>query len=378
MSALRVGIIGGGRITSLHALAYEDNPKAEIYAVCDIDEENARGHTKEWGAQRWFTDYHEMLADPAIDAVEIITPHHLHAEMTVAALEAGKHVSVQKPMALGVAECDAMIDAARRSGKNLRVFENFQHYPPIAKAKELLDSGAIGEPISMRMKAVQGSLDGGEKSKLPAKRADARPPYPLPLSHQVEGVSADNWKFDPNMSGGGRMMLDYGYHVFALALHLLGDVEKVFAWITEQTIVHDWVLDSPAVVIWKHKFAERYGSWDVVSSDGIFMPTKYWPEDEWLEISGTKGFLWTNRCTSRLLDRPALVMYTDGVTTEYSNLDTDFASSFINGTYDWIDSLIDGRQASVSGEDGRRITQFSRAAQLSAREHREVLLDEIT
>ena len=64
----------------------------------------------------------KMLADPKIDAVEIITPHHLHAEMTVAALEAGKHVSVQKPMALKVAECDAMIDAACRAGRNLRVF----------------------------------------------------------------------------------------------------------------------------------------------------------------------------------------------------------------------------------------------------------------
>lgn len=378
MDRLRVGIIGAGRITDLHALAYKDNPKAEIYAVCDADGKTAERRALEWGARQWFTDYHEMLSDSAVDAVEIITPHHLHAEMTVAALEAGKHVSVQKPMALEVAECDAMIEAARLSDRNLRVFENFQHFPPIAKAKELLASGAIGEPISMRMKAVQGSLDGGDRSRPPVRRADARPPYPLALSHQVEGVSPDNWKFDPKRSGGGRMALDYGYHVFALAVHFLGDVEKVFAWITQTEILHGWVLDSPAVVIWKYRDAERYGSWDVVSSDGILVPTKYWPEDEWIEISGTKGFLWANRCTSMLLDRPALVMYTDGVTTEYSNLDTDFASSFIIGTHDWIDSLHEGRQASLSGEEGRRILQFSRAAQLSAREHREVLLDEIS
>ncbi len=378
MAALRVGIIGGGRIAALHALPYDENPKAEIWAVCDVDEDIARSRAEDWGVARWFTDYRDMLAESAIDAVEVITPHHLHADMTVAALEAGKHVSVQKPMANHVSECDTMIAAAKRGGKNLRVFENFQYYPHMAKAKQMLDAGAIGEPISIRLKVIQGSLDGGDKTRARVQRADSRPPYPLPLSHQVEGVAPDNWKFKPEQGGGGRMMLDYGYHAFSLAIHFLGDVEKVFAWITERNIVHDWILDSPAMVIWKYRDGERHGSWDVVSSDGILMPTKYWPEDEWVEISGTKGFLWVNRCTSMLLDRPALVMYRDGVTTDFGDLDTDFASSFVRGTRDWIDALEEGRQASQSGEEGRRVLQFCRAAQRSSREHREVLLDEVT
>ena len=98
-----------------------------------------------------------------------------------------------------------------------------------------------------------------------------------------------------------------------------------------------------------------------------------------IEISGTKGFLWVNRCTSMLLDRPAIVMYRDGKMYDMgADLDLDFASSFINGTRDWVESLEEGRQASQSGEEGRRIIQFCRAAQLSAREGREVVLDEIT
>ena len=76
---LKIGIIGGGRITGLHGLAYRDYPHAEIYAVCDVNEEIAKSRAVEWDADHVFTDYHEMLADPAIDAVEIITPHHLHA-----------------------------------------------------------------------------------------------------------------------------------------------------------------------------------------------------------------------------------------------------------------------------------------------------------
>ena len=80
MAVLRVGIIGGGRITDLHALAYKDYPKAEIYAVCDVNEDIARTRAEEWGARRWFTDYRELLAEPAIEAVEVITPHHLHRD----------------------------------------------------------------------------------------------------------------------------------------------------------------------------------------------------------------------------------------------------------------------------------------------------------
>jgi len=190
--------------------------------------------------------------------------------MSVDTLEAGKSVNLQKPMALNVAECDAIIDAAKRTGSHLRVFENFQHYPPMAKAKELLDGGEIGEPVSIKLKAIQGSLDGGDKSKPPPQRSDARPPYPLPLSHQVENVNHNSWKFDPSRSGGARMTLDYGYHVFALAVHFLGDVEKIFAYITQQKIVHDWILDSPGMMIWKHKDAGR----QPLASQGSLCPPR--------------------------------------------------------------------------------------------------------
>ena len=89
MDKLRVGFVGAGRIADLHALVYRDNPEAEIYAVCDSQEEVARQRVQEWRAKMWFNDYHELLRDEAVDAVEILTPHHLHAEMTIAALEAG-------------------------------------------------------------------------------------------------------------------------------------------------------------------------------------------------------------------------------------------------------------------------------------------------
>ena len=82
-----------------------------------------------WAKSR-YVDYQKLLADSDVDLVELLVPHHLHAEMTVAACQAGKHVSVQKPMALTSAEADRMILAAEQAGVTLRIFENFVHYAP--------------------------------------------------------------------------------------------------------------------------------------------------------------------------------------------------------------------------------------------------------
>ena len=183
MSKLRVGFIGAGAITDLHYLGYKDNPKAELHAICDVDEALLRRRASDWQIGKTYTDYRQLLADPDVDAVEVITPHHLHAEMGIAALEAGKNVSVQKPMAITVAECDALIEAAQRAGKLMRVFENFRFYPPLMKAKELLDAGAIGEPLSIRIKCVQGTSGEG---------------WEIPYRRWV-------WRFDPAQGGGGRV-----------------------------------------------------------------------------------------------------------------------------------------------------------------------------
>ncbi|MCX5734870.1 MAG: Gfo/Idh/MocA family oxidoreductase [candidate division NC10 bacterium] len=386
MEKLRIGLIGVGGISSLHAQGYKDNPTAEMYAVCDINAELLQRRAREWGAQQAYTDYRQLLADPKVDAVEVITPHHLHVGIGVAALEAGKHVSMQKPMAMNVTECDALIEAARRSGKLFRVLENFRYYPPLVRAKELLDSGAIGEPLSIRIKIVQGSMGKGWK---------------VPYSRWA-------WRFDETKSGGGRIMFDYGSHFFAIAMWLLGEVEKVYSWITYRPIrpelakrgvslirgvdhvvgaagggneevaaPDEWLIDSPAVAIWKYKNAEKYGTFEVVTSYDIQVPSKYTPEDEWVELTGSRGFIWVTRCTSNLLDRPPVVMYRDGVTTEFSDMETDWGASFIAGLHDFTDGIIRGRQPALTGEEGKVVLQICRAAQLSAKEGREVRPEEI-
>ena len=128
--------------------------------------ERATRRAREWGiSPRIYSDFKQVLDDPAIDAVELLTPTWMHADQIVAALGADKHVSAQKPLAISVAEADRIAAAVTRARTPFRVTENFLYYPPILKAKELLDSGAIGEPSLVRIhttRAVQitGQVDG--------------------------------------------------------------------------------------------------------------------------------------------------------------------------------------------------------------------------
>ena len=168
-------------------------------------------------------------------------------------------------LAWGIWIASAAAAAAAAEGC-FRTFENFQYYPPTARAKGLLDSGAAGEPLSIRMKVVTGTKPGWE----------------IPYERWA-------WRFDPARGGNGRIMLDYGSRTCALALHLMGDVEKVLSWITYRTIQHGWTIDSPALAMWKYRDAQKYGSFEVVSSDGMLIRSKYVPEDDWIEITGSKG-----------------------------------------------------------------------------------------
>ena len=98
MEKLRVGFIGVGGISRLHYLGYKDNPNAEVYSICDADEKQLGERQRDWGIQRAHTDYRELLDDPNVDAVEVMVPHHLHALVGIAALQAGPRHCLTRPL----------------------------------------------------------------------------------------------------------------------------------------------------------------------------------------------------------------------------------------------------------------------------------------
>ncbi|MBM3525544.1 MAG: Gfo/Idh/MocA family oxidoreductase, partial [Alphaproteobacteria bacterium] len=119
-SRLRVGIAGLGRVFDLNSLGYASHPDIEVVGLCDARGELVEQRRTAFPGARRTTDFKEMLGW-GLDLVDILTPHPLHADMTCAALATGAHVTVQKPMAMTVAECDRMIAAADAAGRRLKL-----------------------------------------------------------------------------------------------------------------------------------------------------------------------------------------------------------------------------------------------------------------
>jgi predicted dehydrogenase len=351
---VRVGFIGAGRIADLHALGYRDCDEAELFAVCDADEAHARRRADEWGATKSYTDYRELLADGEVDAVEVLTPHQFHEEMAVAALAAGKHVSLQKPMARTLSEADRIVEAAERSDRVFRVFENYRYYPPYVRAKEMLGAGEIGDPITLRVKVIGGNPKHG---------------WRVPVQSWA-------WRLDEAKSGGGPSVFDHGYHIFSIAMWFFDRVEEVFAWIERTELGGGIAIDAPSLIAWKHR-DRVLGSWETVESGEMMVRSKYYSNDEWLEITGTRGVIWVTRCTGQMLEAPPLIVYRDGETRAIHDIESDWASSFVAGTKDWVRAIREGGTSELSAEEGREVLRFSLAAHLSSQERRPVRVEEL-
>ena len=152
---IRVGIIGSGQISRTHVAAYRAFPQeARIVALADIDEQTARRAADEMGVGAWYTDYHEMLARDDIDLVSVCTPPFEHARNSIDALNAGKHVYCEKPMAGSLRECDAMIEAARSSGRWLSQVFQYRYRRDVLLAKSLIDEGKLGRIFFGKMEML--------------------------------------------------------------------------------------------------------------------------------------------------------------------------------------------------------------------------------
>ncbi|TYR73271.1 Gfo/Idh/MocA family oxidoreductase [Rossellomorea vietnamensis] len=197
MTKLRMGMIGvGGIAQSRHIPAYQKlQDIVTVEAVSDINTQRAEEAAEQFGIPQVFSDYHYMF--PHIDAVTICTPNKFHAEISIAALNAGVHVFCEKPMAMTPEECQAMIDAAEKSGKVLSIAYHYRFMKESQAAKRLIDQNEIGEPIVARARAIR-------RRKVPGW-----------------GVFTNK-----ELQGGGSL-IDYGCHFLDLSLWLLGNPTPV-------------------------------------------------------------------------------------------------------------------------------------------------------
>jgi len=199
--SFRFGLIGCGEIGRLRAAALTE-ASLPLTAVSDIDRRRAEDQAIPRGAAVE-TDWRSLVARADVDAVIISTPPSLHAEMGIAALGAGKHVLCEKPLARNAEESRRMLDAAASSGRFLATGFNYRFYPSIVKARELLDSGMIGELDHVRSYTGYSATDHNHP-----------------------------WLHDAGTMGGGSLR-DNGIHLIDVTCHFLGEVAEVHGFASD-------------------------------------------------------------------------------------------------------------------------------------------------
>ena len=167
---LKVGVIGCGGIARSHLKSIQSLDCIDVVAMADMLPERAQQYAQQYGARNWYGSYEELLSDPDVAGVHVCLPHDTHHPVCVAAAKAGKHVLVEKPMAMSVAESEDMLGAADAAGVRLMVAQVLRFRTAHIKARELLRDGAIGQVRTVYRRRM-GYVD---HTKLPPWHADPK------------------------------------------------------------------------------------------------------------------------------------------------------------------------------------------------------------
>ena len=312
-----VGLVGLGQISTPHLAGYAGaSDRIEVVAVCDTNAELAASVAARLGA-RAYTDMAELLADDRVVSVDLALPHHVHYPAASAALAAGKHVLVEKPMAPTSAECRALIAQAEAAGLSLGVAENTPFVAAYQAVERLVRAGAIGEP-----RLVRTLIFGSEVTRL---------------------SDPSLWKGRLDGSGGGTI-IDAGPHSFYLLAWLVGEIATVRGF--HHQLVPQSQVDDHAVV------AGRFASGAIYTTEYTFTAEIPWGER--LELYGSEGSI----VVDQLSRTPALHFRgaddDDGTPLEGVPFDPKGwkGASVGAGVVDFADAIREGRPPTVSGADG--------------------------
>ncbi len=316
-----IGIIGCGKIAQVrHIPEYLENPNAEIRGYFDLNFQRAQELAEKFGGKA-FASVEELLADPSIDAVSVCVANFAHAEMTIKALEAGKHVLCEKPMAVTLAECEAMVAAAKKAGKHLMIGHNQRLAKAHMVAKKMIEEGAIGRILTFRTTFGHGgpetwSIDPGKSV----------------------------WFFDKKRAAMGAMA-DLGIHKTDLIQFLTG--QKVVRTTARLTTLDKRDAGGNLIGVDDNAFCIYElsgGAYGTMTASWTY----YAAEDNSTILYGTKG-------TMRIYDDPAhsIVVNKSSGETEYYDVeqiqtnDNQTKSGIIDL---WMEALVQDKEPEISGE----------------------------
>jgi predicted dehydrogenase len=347
MDRVGVGIVGVGNVSELSVPGYLGHPRCRVVALCDRRRRRAEELARRWGVAKVYERLEDLLADGDVEAVEILTPTHLHAEHVTMAARAGKHVSCQKPVATSVPDARAMAEACRRAGVAFRVAENCCFYPPLERMRQLVAEGAVGTPTMLRIKTVVG-------------RTESR----FQAGQDPEGYL---WRFDARSPGGH--LFDDVIHKYAMALWLVGQ-----AVTSVQAVVRKGRLffEAPTAALLEYERPDLLGTLEVAHAPGMFIDSDWFGADEFFEVQGTDGLIWVTRLSGRLHPLPPLVVVSGRTRTEVRDLDDRYESSFARSAAGFVDGLLSGTAVDLAPQLALESLQLAFAVYRASLERRPV------
>ena len=256
-STLKLAFLGCGGIARFHLEGIRAQAlRIAVTAAVDVDPARAGALARETGAAT-FSSLDDALARGDFDAVDIMLPHDLHEEAAVRCLDAGKHVLLEKPMAPTLDACDRILAAARHAGTVFMVAENAQYWPEVVRARQAIEAGAIGEPISARARFANST-----RRDVFLRPKEARP-----------------WRFDAARMGGG-IVIDGGSHWIRPLRMWLGEIDAVVATLGRPLGRMDGESLAHALLRFR---SGRTATFEALYSDAVLGPGELW------RVSGTEG-----------------------------------------------------------------------------------------
>ena len=336
-SPVRFGLVGFGAWGQFHAQSITLNPQAQLAAIVAPSAASREAAAKAYPAARIFSDHRQMLAETKLEIVDIVTPSNTHLEIATAALEAGCHVLLEKPMALTIEDCQAIVRLAEERGLRLAVGHEMRLSPLWREIKSIIDRGVIGAPQYVLVELL-------------------RKPYRL---------GASGWRYDRDRVGS--WVLEEPIHFFDLArwyLESAGEAVELYARGNSRDPERPDLYDNfSAMLSWAN------GAYAVVSQT-----LAAFEHHQTVKVTGTKGAIWAgwSGAMDRTLESTSFLKVFDGTTLE--NVDCGKQSGEVYELRTEIDRCVEmvrtGAAPVASGQDGVWSTALCLIAEESIRQKR--------
>ena len=342
-SPVHTGLVGSQFISSIHAEALQHCAQARLAAVASPTPGNAEAFAQRFGIPHAFTDYRQLLARPEIQMIVVGVPNHLHCQVVLDAAAAGKHIVIEKPLCLNLAEADRMIAACRENRVKLMYAEELCFAPKYVRLKQLLDSGALGRPTLIKQ------------------------------SEKHDGPHAAHF-WDVARSGGG-VTMDMGCHAIEFFRWMLGrpPIKSVYAQMSTSVHGEKTRGDDNAILILEFAngvtcIAEE--SW-----------TKLGGMDDRAEVYGTGGVAYADLLRGNAIETYSTQGYEYAVEKSgstkgwsYTIYEEAWNYGFHGEMAHFVDCVQNDKPPLVTGEDARAVLEVIFAAYESARTGRKVYL----